>query len=88
MNFILVFDLKSSLPYAKNLSLTIQGYTGHICNEVIFSNHWETRCVHLILGPEGFYTWVMDVLSLWKQPEPWSVTVYHIYPTLRFESCD
>ncbi len=22
--------------------------TSHICNEVIFSNHWETRCVHLI----------------------------------------
>ncbi len=24
--------------------------------------------------------------SLWKQPQPRSVTVYHIYPTLRFES--
>ena len=26
------------------------------------------------------------VLSLWKQPQPRSVTLYHIYPTLRFES--
>ncbi len=49
--------------------------TGHICNEVIFSNHWETRCVHLI-----------QLLSLWKQRQPRSVTVYHIYPTLHSES--
>ncbi len=32
------------------------------------------------------YMQKMDVLSLWKQRQPRSVTVYHIYPTLRFES--
>ncbi len=40
----------------------------------------------MAMSPEGFYILVMDVLSLWKQPQPRSVTVYHIYPTLRFES--
>ncbi len=33
-----------------------------------------------------FQQYNTDVLSLWKQRQPRSVMVYHIYPTLRFES--
>ncbi len=42
----------------------------------------------IAMSPEGFYTLVMDVLSLWKQLQPRSVIVYYIYPTLRFESVE
>ncbi len=51
-------------------------------------NRWRTcdRYTCISRTECSFYTLVMDVLSLWKQPQPLSVTVYHIDPTLRFES--
>ncbi len=45
-----------------------------------------TGRIVMAMSPKGFYTWVMDVFSPWKQQQPRSGDGFHIYPTLRFES--